>query len=352
MIAAAPLIETDSLTKHFPIGGFVGRSRAAVHAVDDVSLEIYRGEAFGLVGESGCGKSTLGRVLIRLLEPTSGRIHFQGEDLTKVRGERLRRLRRQIQIVFQDPFGSLDPRQSVGEIVGEPLLAHGLASGRQLQERVSTLLEMVGLDPSVARRHPHQFSGGQRQRVSIARAIAPEPSFIVADEAVSALDVSIQSQILNLLMDLQAELDLTYLFIAHGLNVVRHISDRVGVMYLGKVVEVAPTDVLFDDYAHPYTAALISAIPPPHPGRPRRRIVLHGDLPSPVSPPSGCRFHTRCPIAQATCVDEVPPLRELRPGHSVACHFPISPQDVPELARVAERQPAKPFARSSDHEQK
>ncbi|MHB8618768.1 MAG: ABC transporter ATP-binding protein [Chloroflexota bacterium] len=340
------LVELRQVTKHYPVGTtLLGRSRGVVHAVDDVSLDIPRGQVFGLVGESGCGKSTLGRILVRLQEATSGEVRFNGQDLTHMRGERLRRLRRDIQVVFQDPFGSLDPRQTVAEIVSEPLKAHGLASRAELPGKVSELLRMVGLDPSAGERRPHEFSGGQRQRISIARAIAPRPTFILADEAVSALDVSVQAQILNLFMDLQAELGLTYLFIAHGLNVVRHISDRVGVMYLGGLVEVASTEVLFDEYAHPYTAALISAILPPDPGRKRRRIVLGGEVPSPVNPPSGCRFHTRCPIVQQRCVIERPALRELRPGHVVACHFPISP------ARLSELSATRSDPRSTTHSQ-
>lgn len=336
MATESALVECRDLTVHFPIDSwFPGRARETVHAVDAVSLELRSGETFGLVGESGCGKSTLGRALIRLVEPTAGKVIFDGHDLGTMGGNELRQVRRDMQIVFQDPFGSLDPRQSVAQIVGEPLRAHGLLAGQALAQRVAELLRLVGLDPALGGRRPHQFSGGQRQRISIARAIAPGPRFIVADEAVSALDVSVQSQILNLLMDLQAQLGLTYLFIAHGLNVVRHVSDTVGVMYLGQLVEVAPTDELFAGYAHPYTAALISAIPPPDPGAPRDRIVLSGEVPSAVRPPSGCRFRTRCPLADQLCADQVPELGEIRPGHRVACHHPISARDLPSLAKLA-----------------
>ncbi|HEY8393891.1 MAG TPA: oligopeptide/dipeptide ABC transporter ATP-binding protein [Thermaerobacter sp.] len=319
-----PLVRAEGLTKYFPIRrGLLGRPAGYVRAVDGVSLEIQPGETFGLVGESGCGKSTLGRLLLRLLPATAGRVYFDGRDLFALRGAELRAARRQMQMIFQDPFGSLNPRFTVADIIGEPLRVHGIGDRRQREERVIELMRMVGLDPAWRRRFPHQFSGGQRQRIGIARAIALNPRFIVADEAVSSLDVSVQAQILNLLADLQERLGLTYLFIAHGLSVVRHLSSRIGVMYLGKLVEVAPAEELFRHAAHPYTAALLSAVPVPNPHRRRERIVLQGDVPSPANPPAGCRFHPRCPFAQPRCREEEPVLRQLAPGHQVACHYPL-----------------------------
>jgi oligopeptide/dipeptide ABC transporter ATP-binding protein len=325
--AATPenyLIEAQNVKKYFPIKkGLLGRVVGHVRAVDDVSFGIREGECFGLVGESGCGKSTLARVMLRLHNATAGKILFEGKDLLAMSASELRNQRKKMQIIFQDPFGSLNPRFTVRDIIGEPLKVHTNMSAKQIDERVSELLKVVGLDPARRGRYPHEFSGGQRQRIGIARAIALNPKFVVADEAVSALDVSVQSQVLNLLMKLQRELGLTYLFIAHGLNVVRHISDRVGVMYLGKMVEVAETDELFRHPLHPYTAALMSAIPRPELNRRRERIVLQGDVPSPANPPSGCRFHPRCPFAQERCRHEQPELRAVADGRLVACHFPL-----------------------------
>ncbi|MBQ4901851.1 dipeptide ABC transporter ATP-binding protein [Paenibacillus sp. Marseille-P2973] len=318
------IIDVRNLKKYFPIHkGLLSRVVGQVKAVDDVSLTIRKGETFGLVGESGCGKSTLGRVILRLQGATEGEVIFNGRNIHEMGGKELRELREEMQIIFQDPFGSLNPRFLVKDIIGEPLRVHRKMSGKEIDEQVVELMEMVGLDASRRNRYPHEFSGGQRQRIGIARAIALNPQFIVADEAVSALDVSVQSQVINLLMKLQKELGLTFLFIAHGLNVVRHISDRVGVMYLGKLVEVGETETLFAAPLHPYTAALLSAIPKPTPGRRQERIVLQGDVPSPANPPSGCRFHTRCPLAQAKCSQVEPLLEEIMPGRQVACHFPL-----------------------------
>jgi len=318
------LVEVRNLKKYFPIRtGLFSRVVGNVRAVDDVSFSINPGETFGLVGESGCGKSTLGRVMLRLQDATSGQVTFDGKDLLSMQGPQLREMRRQMQVIFQDPFGSLNPRFTVGDIIGEPLRVHNIAHGQEQADRVAELLQLVGLDPSWRNRYPHEFSGGQRQRVGIARALALNPRFILADEAVSALDVSVQSQIINLLSDLQDQLGLTYLFIAHGLNVVRHISDRIGVMYLGKLVEVSETEELFDRPAHPYSAALLSAAPLPNPHRKRERIMLTGEVPSPANPPSGCRFHTRCPLVKPECKEREPQLQQVGPGHWAACHFPL-----------------------------
>src|SRR5437016_159999 len=343
MSANGNLIEVENLKMYFPIksGIVLDRHVGDVKAVDDVSFEIRRGETLGLVGESGCGKSTLGRALLLLYKPTAGRIVFDGQDLTKLDAEEVRTLRRRMQIVFQDPFASLNPRHSVGRIVGEPLRSHGLASRREAAGRVSELLNTVGLPQDAVGRYPHEFSGGQRQRIGLARALAVNPDFIVADEPVSALDVSIQAQIINLFEDLQGEFNLTYLFIAHDLAVVRHISDRVAVMYLGVIVEVSPSGELYERPLHPYTISLLSAIPIPDPEveRARRPILLAGDLPSPANPPAACRFHTRCPFVQDTrCRDEMPPLRELEPGHLVACHWAeqIRAGELRPKQRVAE----------------
>jgi peptide/nickel transport system ATP-binding protein len=319
------LVELDELRVWFPIksGVVLDRHVGDVKAVDGVTLAIRRGETLGLVGESGCGKSTVGRAMLRLYRPTSGRITFDGRDITTLSDSAMQPLRRRMQMVFQDPFASLNPRHSVGKMVAEPLRVHRVTSGRETDARVRELLEVVGLPADAATRYPHEFSGGQRQRIGLARALAVNPELVVCDEPVSALDVSIQAQIVNLLEELQDELGLTYLFIAHDLAVVRHISDRIAVMYLGQVVELAPADDLYENPLHPYTIALLSAIPIPDPVIERNRNVIHiaGDLPSPANPPSGCRFHTRCPFVQPTrCTDEEPTLREVA-GHGVACHF-------------------------------
>ncbi|MFF0828674.1 ABC transporter ATP-binding protein [Brevibacillus sp. NPDC003359] len=319
------LMEAKDIKKYFPIkAGLLSRVVGHVKAVDDVSFGIRPGETFGLVGESGCGKSTLGRVVLNLQRATSGEVLFDGTNIHQVNRQENLKLRRDMQIIFQDPFGSLNPRFLVSDIIGEPLRVHLRASAKEIDERVVELMSLVGLDPTRRNRYPHEFSGGQRQRIGIARSIALSPRFIVADEAVSALDVSVQSQVLNLMMKLQKEMGLTYLFIAHGLNVVRHISDRVGVMYLGKMVEIARTDDLFAQPLHPYTAALLSAIPKPTPHRRQERIVLQGDVPSPANPPSGCRFHPRCPMAQERCSKEIPELIEVGQDRQVACHFPLA----------------------------
>jgi peptide/nickel transport system ATP-binding protein len=339
-IAGDGLVEVEHLKVWFPIrsGVVLDRHVGDIKAVDDVSLTIERGETLGLVGESGCGKSTVGRAILRLYEPTAGTIRFDGKDITHLSETQLRPLRRQMQMVFQDPFASLNPRHSVGRMVAEPLRVHGLARGRAARRRVRELLEVVGLPQDAATRYPHEFSGGQRQRIGLARAIALNPDFVVADEPVSALDVSIQAQIINLLEELQREFDLTYLFIAHDLAVVRHISDRIAVMYLGTIVEISPAEELYDNPLHPYTISLLSAVPIPDPvvERQRETILLAGDLPSPANPPSACRFHTRCPYVQPTrCRDEVPPLRKLGEGHFASCHWAedikagkIQPQEI------------------------
>ncbi len=315
------LLVVRDLRKYFPItAGLFRRHVADVRAVDDISFTVRRGETLGLVGESGCGKSTTGRVLLRLLEPTSGRIEFDGQDVTALNGGDLRALRRRMQIVFQDPYSSLNPRRTVGGIIAQPLKIHGVATGAAASARVSEILELVGLNPRHANRYPHEFSGGQRQRIGVARAIAANPDFIVADEPVSALDVSIQAQVINLLQDLQSRLDLSYLFISHNLSVVRSICDRVAVMYLGQIVEIASNQALYETPLHPYTMALLTAVPKTDPGG-RSRIVLPGDVPSPIDPPSGCRFHTRCPYAMAMCKEMVPLLTDVGGGHRVACHL-------------------------------
>jgi len=326
MSASEPLVSVDGLVKHFPIGGGVFGGGQLVRAVDGVSFEIRRGETFGLVGESGCGKTTVGRCILRLVEPTAGAVRFEGKGVLGLGRGEMRRLRRNMQIIFQDPYASLDPRMRVGAIVEEPLVIHGIGSKAERREGVARLLDEVGLGPEAARRYPHEFSGGQRQRIGIARALALKPSFIVADEAVSALDVSVQAQIVNLLKDLQDRHGLTFLFISHGLAVVEHVSTRVGVMYLGKLVEVAPSGAIYSSALHPYTRALISAIPIPDPDARRDRIVLTGDVPTPVDPPSGCRFRTRCPLAEPRCSSAEPPLVEYSPGHYVACHVVNEPR--------------------------
>jgi oligopeptide/dipeptide ABC transporter ATP-binding protein len=322
--ARQPLLEVSELRKHFPVrGGVLGAASAVVRAVDGVSFDIRRGETLGLVGESGCGKSTLGRTVLRLLEPTAGSVRFDGTDLAALSARALRRMRRHIQIVFQDPYASLNPRMRVGAIIAEGLEIHGLARGAAKRDRVLEMLRLVGLREEAYDRYPHEFSGGQRQRVCIARALAVNPRFVVADEPVSALDVSVQAQVINLLQDLQERLDLAYLFISHDLRVVEHVSHVVAIMYLGKIVESAPRDVLFGEPCHPYTRALLSAVPAPTPVRDRQRLVLHGDVPSPMRPPPGCAFHPRCPHAETRCRVEEPPLRTGAGGHAVACHvFP------------------------------
>jgi len=318
------LFEVEGLRKYYPLkGGGLVRARSYIHAVDNVSFGIRRRETFGLVGESGSGKSTLGRVLLQMERATAGQIRFQGQDLTGLGGSQLRQARRDMQVIFQDPYGSLDPRWKIGDSIAEPLRVHGSMTAAERKGRVEELLSLVGLDPSWAERHPHEFSGGQRQRIGIARAIALNPSFILADEAVSALDVSVQAQIVNLLQELQDKLGLTYLFIAHGLQVVRHISDRIGVMYLGELVEIAPSDELFQAPAHPYTRALIASIPQVGAGTRNAFSAIEGEIPSPANPPAGCRFHTRCPMATAKCREEKPELRLLGDRHYAACHYPL-----------------------------
>lgn len=320
------ILRVRNLKKHFPIhaGFIVQRQVGAVRAVDDISFDVYRGETLGLVGESGCGKSTTGRTILQLYRPTAGQVEFEGRDLTTMGGNELRQMRKQMQIIFQDPFASLNPRMTVGSIISEPLQIHGLyPEKKERQEYIESLMQKVGLNPYFINRYPHEFSGGQRQRIGIARALALQPKFIVCDEPISALDVSIQAQVVNLLEDLQAELGLTYLFIAHDLSMVRHICDRVAVMYLGKVVELGPTSEVYDNPQHPYTQALLSAVPVPDPAssEKRQRIIISGDLPSPANPPTGCNFNTRCPVEFDLChQDPDPELLEVSPGHFAACH--------------------------------
>ena len=319
------LMHVKDLVKHFPItqGIVIQRQVGAVRAVDGISFDVHKGETLGLVGESGCGKSTTGRTILQLYRPTSGDVVFDGVNLVTLKGAELRKIRKKMQMIFQDPYASLNPRMTISEIVGEPLIVHEVASGKEVEQRVEHLLELVGLSPSFANRFPHEFSGGQRQRIGVARALALQPSFIVCDEPISALDVSIQAQVVNLLEDLQQQFGLTYLFIAHDLSMVRHISDRVAVMYLGVIVELASRDEIYNSPLHPYTQALLSAVPIPDPfaESQRKRVILQGDVPSPTNPPSGCRFRTRCPIAKDICAEIRPDWRELKPGHFVACHF-------------------------------
>ncbi|HET9346050.1 MAG TPA: ABC transporter ATP-binding protein [Candidatus Limnocylindrales bacterium] len=325
--AAAPLVDVRGLVKHFPVrGGILQRQIAAVKAVDDVTFQVRRGETLGLVGESGCGKTTVGRLLLRLIDPTAGKIVFDGVDVTGLKGKELKPYRRRMQLIFQDPYASLDPRTPIGESIGEGLRIHGIGNARERAERVRRMMDMVGLQPYHARRYPHEFSGGQRQRIGIARALVLEPDLVICDEPVSALDVSIQAQVLNLLKSLQRELGLTYVFVAHNMGVVEHISDRVAVMYLGRIVELADRQALFVKQEHPYTEALMSAIPVPSPELRRQRIILRGDVPSPLRPPSGCRFHPRCHLRASLgnpeiCAQVEPPLAEVANAHFAACHF-------------------------------
>jgi oligopeptide transport system ATP-binding protein len=317
------LLKVDDLVMHFPIyRGVIRRQVGAVHAVDGISFNIKRGETLGLVGESGCGKSTTGRTILQLYKATAGHVYYNDTDLTTLSHEEMRKKRRHMQMIFQDPYASLNPRMTIRDIVGEPLSVHNIAKGAEIDERVAQLLDLVRLNPAFASRYPHEFSGGQRQRIGIARALALQPELIVCDEPISALDVSIQAQVVNLLEELQEKFNLTYLFIAHDLSMVRHISDRVAVMYLGVIVEIADRNELYEKPLHPYTQALLSAVPIPDPNKERnKRIILEGDVPSPVNPPSGCRFRTRCPLADTICAEKRPEFREVSPNHFVACHM-------------------------------
>jgi len=331
--AREPLVRLEGIKKYFPItrGIMFQKHVGDVHAVDGVDLEVYPGETLGLVGETGCGKSTLARVVMRLFKPTEGKLFFEGQDISDLKGKELRELRRNLQMIFQDPFASLDPRKTVGTIISEPLRIHKTVPKDKVKGEVQELMELVGLNPEHYNRFPHAFSGGQRQRIGVARALALKPKLIVCDEPVSALDVSIQAQIINLLEDLQAELNLTYLFIAHDLSIVKHVSDRVAVMYLGRIVEMAPGDGLYLNPKHPYTGALLSAVPVPDPrlAAQKKRIILEGDVPSPIDPPSGCRFHPRCPRAQfPTCREEDPQLEPFHEGQVAACHFPLEDRAI------------------------
>ena len=318
------LVRVRDLKMHFPItqGIVIQRQVGAIKAVDGITFDILRGETLGLVGESGCGKSTTGRAMLQLYRPTAGEVHFEDQSLTEMKGEALRRMRRRMQMIFQDPYASLNPRMTVGDIIGEPMLVHNILKGKERRERVQELLRVVGLNPYFVNRYPHEFSGGQRQRIGVARALALNPEFIICDEPISALDVSIQAQIINLLEDLQEEFNLTYLFIAHDLSVVRHISDRIAVMYLGKIVELTGRTELYENPQHPYTQALLSAVPIPDPAveEQRQRVILEGDVPSPANPPVGCNFNTRCPVVMDICKEQDPEFKESESGHWVACH--------------------------------
>ncbi|MFC2037642.1 ABC transporter ATP-binding protein [Chloroflexota bacterium] len=317
------ILEVRDLKMHFPItqGIVIQRKVGAVRAVDGITFDIFRGETLGLVGESGCGKSTTGRAILQLYRPTAGKVYFEGQELTQLKGETLRKMRRRMQMIFQDPYASLNPRMTVGDIIGEPLLVHSMSKSKDRRGRVQELLRVVGLNPYFVNRYPHEFSGGQRQRIGVARALAVNPDFIICDEPISALDVSIQAQIINLLEDLQAEFNLTYLFIAHDLSVVRHISDRIAVMYLGKIVELTTREELYDNPLHPYTQALLSAVPIPDPvvEEQRRRVILEGDVPSPANPPVGCNFNTRCPVVMDICYEQEPEFKDVGGAHWAAC---------------------------------
>ncbi|MFV8828102.1 ABC transporter ATP-binding protein [Alkalihalobacterium sp. APHAB7] len=335
-MAKKPLLEVKGLKKYFDIkGGVLGRKVGEVKAVDDVSFTVHEGEILGIVGESGCGKSTTGKAILRLIEPTEGEVLFDGQDITKLSDEEMRKLRRDLQIIFQDPYASLNPRHTIEKIISEPLLIHGIGDEKSRKQKVKELLEVVGLNAFHAARYPHQFSGGQRQRIGIARALAVNPRLVICDEPVSALDVSVQSQILNLMEDLKKEFQLTYLFIAHDLSVVKHISDRVGVMYLGRMVELTGKDELYDNPKHPYTKALLSAVPVPDPDEKSERVILEGDVPSPSNPPSGCAFHTRCPECMDVCKTERPSFRAVADNHFVACH--LYDESLSEVAITTEK---------------
>ena len=339
-----PILQVKNLKKYFPITkGLFNRQVGAVKAVDDVSFNIYPNETVGLVGESGCGKTTTGRSLLRLIEPTGGEVVYNNENILTYGREQMREVRRNLQIIFQDPYSSLNPRMTIENIIGEALEFHGIAKGNERRQMVADLLVRVGLQPSYLTRYPHEFSGGQRQRIGIARALALNPDFIVCDEAVSALDVSVQAQVINLLQDLQQEFNLSYLFIAHDLSVVRHISDRIAVMYLGQVVELAPKKNLFNGPMHPYTQALLSAIPHPNPRKKKERVILEGDVPSPINPPNGCRFHTRCPACYSPCTKVEPKIMEPSPGHQVRCHL-YDPDHAPTEPAIWRRMPVVPEA--------
>ncbi|MEC9443424.1 MAG: dipeptide ABC transporter ATP-binding protein [Myxococcota bacterium] len=337
-----PILQVRNLQKYFPITrGILNRKVGDVKAVDNVSFDVYPNETLGLVGESGCGKTTTGRSLLRLIEPTGGEVLYKGENILEFDEAKMRTARRNLQIIFQDPYSSLNPRMTIENIIGEALEFHGLASGDERRERVASLLVRVGLQPSYLTRYPHEFSGGQRQRIGIARALALNPDFIVCDEAVSALDVSVQAQVINLLQDLQEEFNLSYLFIAHDLSVVQHISDRIAVMYLGQVAELSPKRELFDNPLHPYTQALLSAIPKPNPRRKTQRVILEGDVPSPINPPAGCRFHTRCPACYSPCSKHEPKTIEVEDGHFVRCHL-YDPDHAPKEAAIWKSLPVPP----------